>query len=66
MINLNDEERRKFSDYLKQEAATDKILIEQHEKLKNTPAHGLLTKKLKDEMTAKLIIADIFDRTETF
>jgi hypothetical protein len=70
MIMLTDEERRKFSAYLKQEAESDRGIAEQLEKLHDqmhmaAPLKDAMSKKMKTEMAAKLIVASIIDRTES-
>ena len=66
VITLTDEERRKFVLYLRQDADADKGMIETHRKL-NMPAiiSEMYEKKLKNEMFAKLVVAQLLDRTES-
>lgn len=60
---LTDSERRRFSDWLKREAESDRMMLEQ---LKHIgPAGELMTKTFKDRITACLIIARLLDSTET-
>lgn len=68
IINLDQKERDKFSAYLKQEAESDKGMLEQHFKLhpEGTPLGDALGKKFKTEMVASLIVAKILDSTEEF
>lgn len=68
LINLNQKERDKFSAYLKQEAETDKVMLQQHYKLhpEGTPLGDALGKKFKTEMMGRLIVAKILDSTEEF
>jgi len=70
MIFLTDEERKRFSAYLKQEAESDKGMLEQTDKMYEKmqmagPLKAALHNKLYTEMIAKLSIASILDRTET-
>ena len=63
MINLTKDEREKFAAYLMQEAKNDKILIDQMEKIKNTPE--LVIKNMKLEYDAKLTVAYTIYNIET-
>jgi len=70
MIFLTDEERKKFSAYLKQDAESDKEMGEQFKKLNDMMGIGAgleeaLSNKFETEMKAKLIVASILDKTET-
>ena len=52
--------------WLKQDAESDRGIIAQMEKtLGKNPVSEALIKKNKNEMVAKLIVADKLDRTET-
>lgn len=66
MIQLTIEERRKFAQYLEEHALSDKAMIEQQEKM-NLPSSlkESLMKRLKNEYTAKMIVANILNTTET-
>ena len=65
MINLTQQEREKFILYLRQEAASDKGMLEQFEKLGSPqPIKDALAKKFKTEAAAKLFVADLISRIE--
>jgi len=68
---LTNEERQKFSTYLKQSAEGDKGIIEQLENLNNklgmsSSLKEAMTGKMKSEMTVKLTVASLLDKVEGF
>ena len=66
IISLTQQESDKFSFWLKQEAESDKMMFEQFKKLhkEGTPIYEALEKKYKTEIAAKIIVANILDKTE--
>ena len=71
MIFLTNEERQKFSTYLKEQAESDMGILEQHKKLNETlkmsnALQDALSKKYENEIAARLIVASILDKTETW
>lgn len=62
MINLTDQERRKFSRWLEQEADTQKQLIDQMEKL--GPGSAMFLPHMKTELAAMIIIYRKLDDVE--
>ena len=60
---LTKEERIKFSEYLKQSINDDRLIIEQSIKV-NTKGSEMLANHLRIEMNAKIVVANILDKTE--
>lgn len=54
-MNLNEEERHKFADYLEQDAKSSRMLAEQMAKLGSI--HQAMTKKLRIEADAAKVVA---------
>lgn len=61
MIRLSDEERRKFSGWLRQEATSEDAMATQFEKLRDPVG----TRHYRMKAAAKTLIANEIDTTET-
>jgi len=57
VINLTDQEREKFALYLEQDAASNRALAEQMQKMDTTGTMGALASKYKNEAAAAMIVA---------
>jgi hypothetical protein len=64
MMLLTDEERRKFAAYLKQNAESGRLIIEQFEKVGGVAS--MLVAREKQKCAAYLIVARELDATESF
>ena len=65
MINLTDQEREKFALYLEQDAASNRAMAAQMEKMDPTGTMGMLATKYKNEATAAMIVAAKLRSIET-
>ncbi len=65
MINLTQQERDKFVVYLRQEAESDRVMLEQLGKIMSGPPAEALARKMKMRMAAYLIIAADLASIET-
>lgn len=61
-IWLTPEERKRFSEYLKQQAESDKLLVNQMEKV-NTPEAFIMERR--KEVMAYLIVAKVLDSIQS-
>lgn len=60
---LSDEERKKFAEYLRREAATNKLLMEQADKI-GMP--DVTKERLRQRIAAQLIVASDLESCESF
>ena len=65
MTSLTDAERQKFVLYLEQDAASNRALAAQMEKMDPTGTMGMLATKYKNEAAAAMIIAAKLRSIET-
>jgi uncharacterized protein YjgD (DUF1641 family) len=64
MINLTDQEKIKFIEYLKQEAEASKQIMEQMKKLPESPVMDMIIQKEKNKIVAYLFVAAELDAYE--
>lgn len=62
MVVLTNEERAKFIAWLKQDAESDRLIIGQMEKMQGLG--DLMTKRAKQRLAAKLIVAELLETIE--
>lgn len=65
MVNLTDQEREKFALYLEQDAASNRAMAAQMEKMDPTGTMGMLATKYKNEAAAAMIVAAKLRSIET-
>lgn len=65
MVNLTDAEREKFALYLEQDAASNRAMAAQMEKMDPTGTMGMIATKYKNEAAAAMIVAAKLRSIET-
>ncbi len=63
---LTDEERRRFAAWLLHDAESNKLLIEQFDKMGHNPAYKVLKDMKVREYEAELIVAKMLSQTSSY